>query len=94
VLLDEFKEGAFKMAIAHGIEIIPITFFDNKRRLPFSLFRGGPGKLRVRVHPFIATTGQVEKTKLKEQVRQIILADLKKGAPGCIGGAKGVTAKQ
>jgi hypothetical protein len=46
------------------------------------------------VHPFIATTGQVEKTKLKEQVRQIILADLKKGAPGCMGGAKGVTAKQ
>jgi 1-acyl-sn-glycerol-3-phosphate acyltransferase len=96
VVLDEFKEGAFKMAIGHGIEIVPITFFDNKRRFPFTLYSGGPGQLRVRVHRFIQTSGldESEKSQLKEKVREIILDDLKKGAPGCYGGAQGVTAKQ
>ncbi len=31
VLLDEFKDGAFKMAIAHGIPVVPMTFYDNKK---------------------------------------------------------------
>ena len=38
VMLDTFKDGAFKMAIAHGIPIVPITFFDCKERFPFRFF--------------------------------------------------------
>ena len=30
ILLDEFKDGAFKMAIAHSIPVVPMTFYDNK----------------------------------------------------------------
>jgi len=56
IILDSFKDGAFKMAIAHQIPIVPITFFDCKRRFPFAFFEGFPGPLRVRVHPFILTT--------------------------------------
>lgn len=79
VILDQFKDGAFKMAIAHGIPVVPITFLDNKKRFPFSFFNGKPGPLRVKVHRFIETKNLQEKNKmaLREQVRELILADLK-----------------
>lgn len=57
VLLDSFKDGAFKMAIAHKIPIVPMTFFDAKKRFPFSFFKGGPGPIRIQVHDFICTEG-------------------------------------
>lgn len=80
VLLDEFKDGAFKMAIAHGIPVVPITFFDSKKRFSFSLFSGGPGPLRAKVHRFFETglLGEEDKSTLREEVRQVILAELKK----------------
>lgn len=54
VLLDSFKDGAFKMAIAHKLPVVPAVFLDAKKRLPFSLTHGGPGPLRVIVHPFVS----------------------------------------
>jgi hypothetical protein len=42
VELDTFKDGAFKMAIAHQIPVVPIIFYDNKKRFPFRFFSGGP----------------------------------------------------
>ena len=81
VLLDDFKDGAFKMAIAHGIPVVPMTFYDNKKRFPFSFFRGGPGRTRAKVHPFFRTDqlDEVDKRTLKEKVRQLILNELKAG---------------
>jgi len=78
VILDEFKDGAFKMAIAHNIPVVPITFYDNKRRFPFTLFSGGPGILRVKVNSFFGTKGLKEnqKSELREEVRTIILNEL------------------
>ncbi|NNF18230.1 MAG: 1-acyl-sn-glycerol-3-phosphate acyltransferase [Flavobacteriaceae bacterium] len=78
VLLDSFKEGAFRMSIAHQIRLVPITFLDNKRRLPFTLTKGRPGPLRVNVHPFIDTgkLQEEDKRQLSLQVRQIFLNDL------------------
>ena len=38
LLLDEFKDGAFRIAIEHQLTIIPITFYDNKKR--FSSYCG------------------------------------------------------
>jgi 1-acyl-sn-glycerol-3-phosphate acyltransferase len=89
VMLDDFKDGAFKMAIDHQIEVVPITFLDNKRRFPFSFFNGAPGPLRVRVHRFIATSGMAasRKESLKEEVRTLILEELKNGAPKIFEGA-------
>lgn len=80
VVLDEFKDGAFKMAIAHRIEVVPITFYDNKRRFPFSITSGGPGVLRVKVHSFIETDGLEEsgKSVLREKVRWVILQEILK----------------
>ncbi|MBT8322745.1 MAG: 1-acyl-sn-glycerol-3-phosphate acyltransferase [Eudoraea sp.] len=78
VVLDKFKDGAFKMAIAHGIPVVPITFLDNKKRFPFPFFSGSPGPLRVKVNRFIDTSElkETDKTTLREQTRELILADL------------------
>jgi len=78
IVLDRFKDGAFKMAIAHGIPVVPITFLDNKKRLPFPFFSGSPGPLRVKVHRFIDTSGlkETDKIALREQTRDLILRDL------------------
>ena len=78
IVLDEFKDGAFRLAIEHGIPLVPMTFHDNKKRFSYTFFSGGPGKLRVRIHDEIPT-GILEledKRMLKEQVREIILEEL------------------
>jgi len=80
VVLDEFKNGAFRMAINHHIPIVPLTFGDNKKRLSYTFFSGGPGKLRVKIHEFINTEGlTIKDTKtLNIKVRDVILNQLKK----------------
>lgn len=79
VLLDKFKDGAFKMAIAHKIPVVPVTFYDNKRRFSFSFFSGGPGRIRAKVHRFFETgiLDETDKGTLREEVRQVILNELK-----------------
>lgn len=79
ILLDNFKDGAFKMAIAHKIPVVPITFYDNKKRFPFTFFSGGPGWCRAKIHSFIATEHMNEtgKSELRNNVRNLILQDLK-----------------
>ncbi|WP_396591134.1 lysophospholipid acyltransferase family protein [Allomuricauda sp. R78024] len=78
VVLDEFKDGAFKMAIAHKIPIVPITFYDNKRRFSFTFLSGGPGKIRAKVHEFFETgiLAEDDKSTLREEVREVILKEL------------------
>jgi 1-acyl-sn-glycerol-3-phosphate acyltransferase len=82
VILDSFKDGAFKMAISHNIPVVPMTFYDNKRRFPFSFYAGGPGALRVRIHQFFKTEQLQEnqKSELRETVRNVILKELLKSS--------------
>lgn len=78
IILDEFKDGAFRLAIEHKIPIVPMTFYDNKRRLSYTFFSGSPGIMRVKVHRFFDTinlTMEVKK-ELKEDVREVILTEL------------------
>jgi 1-acyl-sn-glycerol-3-phosphate acyltransferase len=79
LVLDQFKDGAFKMAIAHKIPIVPITFHDNKARFSFTFFSGGPGVTRITVHKFFETgiLDQEDKSTLREEVRDVILKSLK-----------------
>lgn len=79
--LDTFKDGAFRMAITHQIPVVPITFYDNKRRFPFRFFSGGPGPLRTRVHHFFTTRGlhEAQKMDLRVSVRDVILRSLRSG---------------
>jgi len=78
VILDDFKDGAFRLAINHKISIVPITFYDNKKRFSYNLFSGGPGMLRVKVHKFFKTEHlKIEDTKQLNSVsRGVILREL------------------
>jgi 1-acyl-sn-glycerol-3-phosphate acyltransferase len=78
IILDEFKDGAFRLAINHQIPVVPLTFADNKKRLSYTFFSGGPGKMRVKIHKFIPTeTMTIADTKsLNEKARQIVLNQL------------------
>ena len=80
ILLDEFKDGAFRIAIEHQLTIVPITFYDNKKRFSFTFFSGSPGKMRAKIHPTIETIGKTMdyKLHLKQHVREIILSELQK----------------
>ncbi|WP_373519621.1 lysophospholipid acyltransferase family protein [Pricia sp.] len=79
VLLGPFKDGAFKMAVAHTIPVVPMTFYDNKKRFSFTFFSGGPGRIRAKVHRFFETglLGEEDKGTLREDVRNIISRELK-----------------
>lgn len=80
ILLDSFKDGAFRLAIEHHIPVAPLTFHDNKKRLPFDIFKGTPGKMRVTVHPVIPTKilEAEDRKMLREQTRDMLLKELKK----------------
>lgn len=78
VLLDEFKDGAFRLAINHQIPIVPLTFADNKKRFSYTFFSGGPGKMRAKIHKFIDTKGlTIDDTRALNQLsRSVILKQL------------------
>ena len=80
IVLDEFKDGAFRIAIEHQLPIVPMVFFDNKKRFSYTFFSGSPGKMRAKFLPIIETKGktQEDKNALKNQVRKIILQSLLK----------------
>lgn len=78
IILDEFQKGAFRLAIEFQIPLVPITFYDCKKRFSYTFFSGSPGDLRVKKHPFLSTKGLTKKDKneLKNQTYQIIYNDL------------------
>lgn len=78
LLLDTFKDGAFRLAIDHQIPIVPVTFPDNKKRFSFKFLSGSPGILRMHIHSKIETEGmqQVIRGQLRDHTRNIILDKL------------------
>ncbi|MFD0863070.1 lysophospholipid acyltransferase family protein [Sungkyunkwania multivorans] len=81
MLMDEFKDGAFRLAIEYQIPIVPMAFVDNKARFPFAFFKGSLGKMRAVVLPFISTEGlsvasREDTTRLKNKTREVIFEKL------------------
>ncbi len=78
ILLDEFKTGAFNLAIDHKLPIVPMSFIDNKKRFSYTFFSGSMGVMRVKIHTFLETAHLVhgDKKKLKEEARTVIYNDL------------------
>jgi 1-acyl-sn-glycerol-3-phosphate acyltransferase len=79
-VLDEFKDGAFRLSIEHQIPIVPISFPDSKKRFRYCFTSGSPGVLRAVVHPLIHTKG-VELTfknrkRLKQETAEAIASKL------------------
>ncbi|ESU29953.1 putative acyltransferase [Flavobacterium limnosediminis JC2902] len=80
VMLDEFKDGAFRIAIEHQLPILPMTFGDVKERFSFTFFSGSPGRMRVKIHKPFETMGKTleNKKELKDKVHNVILDQLLK----------------
>jgi 1-acyl-sn-glycerol-3-phosphate acyltransferase len=78
IILDEFKDGAFRLAIEHHLPIVPIVFFDNKKRFSYTFLSGSPGKMRVTILPFIETTNKTlnDRKNIKEASRNILYKEL------------------
>ena len=78
IVLDEFKDGAFRLAVEHQLPIVPITFGDNKKRFSYTFFSGSPGIMRVKIHAAFETKNQNPEYKktVKEEVKNIILKQL------------------
>lgn len=78
IVLDKFKDGAFRLAQEHLLPIVPLTFHDNKLRFSYTFFSGSPGRMRVKMHAFIEGREQLceDKQILKNEVREIILQEL------------------
>ncbi|GAA4110776.1 lysophospholipid acyltransferase family protein [Aquimarina addita] len=78
LILDEFKDGAFRLAIDHQIPILPLTFMDNKKRFSYVFLSGSPGEMRAYIHKEIPTFGltQENKRELNTTTRTIILNKL------------------
>ena len=80
IILDDFKDGAFRLAIDFQIPVVPMTFIGLKKMFPFRFFAGYPGNVLIYQHPFVETQGltQRDKPELKDQVRELILQPLLK----------------
>jgi len=78
VVLDVFQNGAFGLAIEHQIPIVPISFYDCKKRFSYTFFSGSPGILRATIHPFVKTKSLKlsDRDKLKKELHQFIYNDL------------------
>jgi len=78
VILDEFKDGAFRLAINHQIPIVPIVFPDNKKRFSFTFWSGSVGRMRAILLNFISTKGlkNTDSKELNQNVRNLILSRL------------------
>ena len=78
ILLDNFKDGAFRLAIDYQIPILPITFLDNKKRFSYTFLSGSPGLMRVHIHDFVPTKGLPPdaRKEIKEKVYAIMLNKL------------------
>lgn len=78
VVLADFKDGAFRLAIEHQIPIVPMTFYDNKKRFSYTFFSGSPGVMRAKVHEFIPTAGFTvdDKKAIRDKARDVIYNEL------------------
>lgn len=74
--LQEFKKGAFVLAIKSGVPIVPVGISGSRLVMPKGTFRVRSGEIRIRVGSEIgvadATTGDRE--ALREESRSAVLA--------------------
>ena len=83
IILNPFKQGAFKLAIEHELPILPMAFLDCKRKFPWYTTHGYPGELRVKALEVIPTTKMKEKNipilqeETHQQIKSALLEDPK-----------------
>jgi 1-acyl-sn-glycerol-3-phosphate acyltransferase len=78
IVLSGFKKGAFRLAVEHDLPIVPLIFYDCKKRFSYTFFSGMPGVLRIKMHSFVSTLNLKTKDtlELQNQCFQLIYDDL------------------
>ena len=68
-----FKMGAFRLALTHGVPIVPVSIKGAERIWPVGQFIFRPGKLTVTYHPPITVDRMQDASRieLKERARQL-----------------------
>ena len=69
-----FKMGAFRMAIAHGVPVVPVSIKGAETIWPVGQFLPRPGKLTITYHPPIHVERIEEaasRLEIKERARQL-----------------------
>ncbi|MDO4224712.1 MAG: lysophospholipid acyltransferase family protein [Bergeyella zoohelcum] len=75
IILDDFKDGAFKLSVQHHFPIAVYTFIGLKEMFPFNHGEGYPGKVRVVLCDILPPTDDFQTMKLN--AREIMLNELK-----------------
>lgn len=55
IVLSDFKNGVFSLSLEHQIPIVPMIFYDCKKRFSYTINSGSPGILRVKFMDIIET---------------------------------------
>jgi 1-acyl-sn-glycerol-3-phosphate acyltransferase len=67
-----FKRGSFLLAIEAGVPVVPVSLVGVKQVVPSGIPSLRPGRVVVRLHPPVPTSGQADAEALAEQVRRIV----------------------
>ena len=77
MLLNSFKQGAFKIALKYKMPIVPLVFLDCKRKFPWYTTHGHPGSLRVKIlDPVLLNKKKSTIDLLKKKVYKMIKREL------------------
>jgi 1-acyl-sn-glycerol-3-phosphate acyltransferase len=68
-----FKMGAFRLALAHGVPIVPVSINGGEHIWPVGQLLPRPGKVTITYHPPISVDRMQEasRTELKERARHL-----------------------
>lgn len=78
IVLSEFKNGVFSLAIDHQIPIVPMIFYDCKDKFSYTITSGRPGVLRVKILNIIETQNLTmdDKNSIREKAFNIMYHEL------------------
>lgn len=74
--INQFKKGAFRLALELGLPVLPISIHNTNKVLPSDTLDWHPGHVKLKFHDPISTTGLDTKdiSALRDQTR-IVIAD-------------------
>lgn len=78
IVLSDFRNGVFSLSIEHQIPIVPMIFYDCKKRFSYTINSGSPGVLRVKILDVIETQNLMlnDKDLIKDKMYNIMYQEL------------------
>jgi 1-acyl-sn-glycerol-3-phosphate acyltransferase len=72
--IEQFKKGAFRLALELGLPILPVSIHNTSKVLPSDTLDWHPGHVKLKFHEPISTTGMDMKDifALRDQTRTVI----------------------